>query len=40
MPEQPPKMKWKEYGKELQKLQTELCHLQEWVKTEGKRAKY
>jgi polyphosphate kinase 2 len=37
MPEQPPKMKWKEYGKELQKLQTELCHLQEWVKTEGKR---
>ena len=37
MPEQPPKMKWKEYGRELQKLQTELCHLQEWVKTEGKR---
>ena len=30
-------MKWKEYSKELQKLQTELCHLQEWVKTEGLR---
>ena len=30
-------MKWKEYSKELQKLQTELCHLQEWVKKEGLR---
>jgi polyphosphate kinase len=37
MPEQPVKMKWKEYSKELQKLQTELCHLQEWVKKEGLR---
>ena len=37
MAEQPGKMKWKEYSKELQKLQTELCHLQEWVKKEGLR---
>jgi len=37
MAEQPDKMKWKEYSKELQKLQTELCHLQEWVKKEGLR---
>ena len=37
MPEQPSKMKWKEYSKELQKLQTELCHLQEWVKKKGVR---
>ena len=27
-----PKMKRKEYEKELRKLQVELCHLQEWVK--------
>ena len=37
MADQPSKMKWKEYSKELQKLQTELCHLQEWVKKEGLR---
>ncbi|MCP4615709.1 MAG: polyphosphate kinase 2 [Bradyrhizobium sp.] len=28
------KMKRKEYEKELRKLQVELCHLQEWVKTQ------
>jgi polyphosphate kinase 2 len=33
-----PKMKRKEYEKELRKLQTELCRLQEWVKHEGLRA--
>ena len=32
------KMKEKEYAKELRKLQTELCHLQEWVKLKGLRA--
>jgi polyphosphate kinase 2 len=32
-----PKMKTKEYVKELQKLQTELCKLQDWVKHEGLR---
>jgi polyphosphate kinase 2 len=37
MAEQSPKMKWKEYSKELQQLQTELCRLQEWVKKEGLR---
>ena len=37
MAEQSPKMKWKEYSKELRKLQTELCHLQEWVRQEGLR---
>ena len=37
VPDKPSKMKWKEYSKELQKLQTELCHLQEWVKQEGLR---
>ncbi len=31
------KMKQKEYAKELRKLQTELCHLQEWVKLKGLR---
>lgn len=31
------KMKRKEYEKELLKLQTELCHLQEWVKLKGLR---
>ncbi len=33
-----PKMKRKKYEKELRKLQTELCHLQEWVKHKGLRA--
>jgi polyphosphate kinase 2 len=37
MAEQPPRMKWKEYSKELKKLQTELCHLQDWVKEAGHR---
>ena len=32
------KMKRKAYEKELRKLQTELCHLQEWVKATGGRA--
>jgi polyphosphate kinase len=32
-----PKMKRKEYEKELRKLQVELCHLQEWVKAEKPR---
>ena len=32
------KMKRKEYDKELRKLQTELCRLQEWVKHKGLRA--
>lgn len=31
------KMKRKQYEKELRKLQTELCHLQEWVKERGLR---
>jgi polyphosphate kinase len=30
-------MKRKEYEKELRKLQTELCRLQEWVKHQGLR---
>ena len=33
-----PKLKNKEYIKELRKLQTELCKLQEWVKLNGLRA--
>jgi polyphosphate kinase len=33
-----PRMKRKEYEKELSKLQTELCRLQEWVVHEGVRA--
>ncbi len=33
-----PKMKRKEYEKELGKLQTELCRLQDWVVQEGLRA--
>jgi polyphosphate kinase 2 len=33
-----PKLKNKEYTKELRKLQTELCKLQEWVKLNGLRA--
>jgi len=32
-----PKMKQKQYEKELRKLQVELCRLQEWVKQEGLR---
>jgi polyphosphate kinase len=32
-----PRLKGKEYMKELRKLQTELCILQEWVKTKGLR---
>jgi polyphosphate kinase 2 len=35
--EGPPKIKGKEYAKELRKLQTKLCHLQEWVKHAGLR---
>ncbi|MGA8159096.1 MAG: polyphosphate kinase 2 [Rhodoplanes sp.] len=37
MGEQSPKMKWKDYSKELKKLQTELCHLQDWIKRAGER---
>src|ERR1043166_6939767 len=33
-----PKMKRKEYEKELKKLQTELCRLQDWVVHKGLRA--
>jgi polyphosphate kinase len=33
-----PRLKGKEYLKELRKLQTELCILQEWVKAKGLRA--
>jgi polyphosphate kinase 2 len=32
-----PKLKRKDYEKELQRLQAELCHLQEWVKEAGQR---
>lgn len=32
-----PKMKRRQYEKELRKLQTGLCHLQEWVKHKGLR---
>ena len=32
-----PKLKRKEYAKELQRLQAELCHLQAWVKANGLR---
>ena len=32
-----PKLKRKEYEKELRRLQAELCHLQEWVKAKGLR---
>src|SRR5262249_1103006 len=32
-----PKLKRKEYEKELQQLQAELCQLQEWVKNKGER---
>ena len=37
MEETTPKMKRKQYEKELRKLQTELCRLQEWVKLKGQR---
>jgi polyphosphate kinase 2 len=37
MPEAESKMKRKHYDKELRKLQTELCRLQEWVKHKGLR---
>lgn len=30
-------IKWKEYARELRKLQTELCHVQAWVKETGRR---
>src|SRR5262245_53015006 len=33
-----PKLKRKAYEKELRKLQTELCRLQDWVKHKGLRA--
>src|SRR5262249_50741500 len=32
-----PKLKEKEYVKELRKLQAKLCHLQDWVKAKGER---
>jgi polyphosphate kinase 2 len=32
-----PKLKRKQYDKELRRLQAELCHLQDWVKQEGLR---
>jgi polyphosphate kinase 2 len=32
-----PKLKRKDYEKQLQKLQVELCHLQDWVKESGAR---
>jgi polyphosphate kinase 2 len=32
-----PKLKRKEYEKELEKLQVELCHVQEWAKATGAR---
>ena len=32
-----PKLKRKEYEKELRRLQAELCHLQAWVKHQGLR---
>ena len=32
-----PKLKTKEYEKQLQKLQVELCYLQDWVKEKGAR---
>ena len=36
-PDEKPKMKGKEYTRELRKLQAELCALQEWVKSQGLR---
>jgi polyphosphate kinase len=35
--ESPTRLKGKQYEKELRKLQTELCRLQEWVKQKGAR---
>jgi len=35
--EERPKLKRKEYEKELRRLQAELCHLQDWVKAKGLR---
>jgi polyphosphate kinase 2 len=35
--DRPPKMKGKEYDKELRRLQAELCKLQDWVKHKGLR---
>jgi polyphosphate kinase len=35
--EESPKLKRREYEKELRKLQTELCAVQDWVKAEGER---
>ena len=32
-----PKLKRKEYAKELRRLQVELCKLQDWVKSKGSR---
>jgi polyphosphate kinase 2 (PPK2 family) len=32
-----PKLKREEYEKQLRKLQTELCSLQDWVKQQGER---
>ena len=32
-----PKFKRKQYEKELRRLQAELCHLQDWVKSKGLR---
>ena len=32
-----PRMKRKAYEKELRKLQVQLCHLQQWVKSQGLR---
>ena len=32
-----PKLKRKQYQKELQRLQAELCYLQDWVKAKGRR---
>jgi polyphosphate kinase 2 len=32
-----PKLKDKQYAKELRRLQAELCHLQEWIKDKGLR---
>ena len=36
-PNGPEKMKTKKYDKELRELQTQLCHLQDWVKEKGRR---
>ena len=35
--DRPDKLKRKDYEAELERLQTELCHLQDWVKNEGER---